>query len=247
MIPRARLVLLTSVLAGVLAGAGCAPPMPVIPAPNKTIDYRGERRKLDLRFLQPGTTTREDVQRELAWADTGLNRPSVFWGRWQSSSFLDLNRSVGEQRILWRGQNLLVEFDNSGHVMRYQTFGDKALLAAINDWLSRAPQAVHESGPQTVLVRPGQPATSIERELRLVLAKDFLTLEGAPPVPVPRIRRLVCTGSGANPVDVRLSVYFAESTGAEGKLRFEAQVSDVVTLTEFLRWTQPDALHDRAR
>jgi len=219
--------------------------MPVIPAPTKTIDYRGEGHKVDLRFLQPGTTTREDVQRQLAWADTGLNRPSVFWGRWQSSSFLDLNRRVGEERILWRGQNLLVEFDSSGHVTRYLAFDDKALLAAINDWLSRAPQAVHGSGPQTVLVRPGQPAISIERELRLVLAEDFLTLEGAPPVPVPRIRRVVCTGSGADPVDVRLTVYFAESTGAEGKLTFEAQVSDVVTLAEFLRWKQTDALRDR--
>jgi len=72
---------------------------PIGPAPRKNVGYRGEVRKVDLTFLRAGITTQQDVRTQLGWSDIGLNRSSVSWGRWRSSSALDLNR-WGDQRIL---------------------------------------------------------------------------------------------------------------------------------------------------
>ena len=82
-----RLAILVAGGAACVLNCGCAPPLPVIPATPKKVGYGGEVRSVDLAFLRSGSATRQEVQAQLGWSDVGLNRPSVFWGRWRSSSF----------------------------------------------------------------------------------------------------------------------------------------------------------------
>jgi len=68
-----------------LSVSGCV----IVPVrlPTQTKDIGGEPKKLDFTFLKSGSTTREEVAKNLAAIDTGVNQNDFFWGRWQSSTW----------------------------------------------------------------------------------------------------------------------------------------------------------------
>jgi hypothetical protein len=213
--------------------------MPVIPAPKKTIGNHGEVRKVDLSFLAVGTTTRQEVQTRLGWSDVGLSQACVFWGRWRSSSALDLNR-WGDQRILWRGHNILVEFDDGDRVKRFQEFGDKDMVAAVKGWLPvPLRRGAAKTLPREIVVRMlknGQ-----DGETRIELREESLNFEAIPAIPLRDIRRLSCTGTrGAS--EVRLTLRFTRSGIERKKLDFFVEIPEVVTLLDVLQRKRPDAL-----
>jgi hypothetical protein len=235
-----RLVILLAGGAACVLTCGCAPPLPVIPATPKKVGYGGEVRSVDLAFLRSGSATRQEVQAQLGWSDVGLNRPSVFWGRWRSSSFLDLNR-WGDQRILWRGHNVLVEFDESSRVKRFQEFADKDLVGAVNGWLSAArPNSAEKRLPQEVVVRLR--GKDRRGETRLVLGEESINFEGKLNVPLPNVSHVTCTGTGASPSEVRLTLQAERPSAAEKELVFDMEIPDVMSLLEFLRLKRPSAL-----
>jgi hypothetical protein len=124
---------LASVLLAVslLAISGCV----IVPTrlPTQTRDTSGQSRKIDLTFLKPGVTTREEVGKTLASIDAQVDRADLFWGRWESSTWgyggfvaLPGAGGAGGARV-WGSQNLLVSFDQKGLVKSWVVVDDKKL------------------------------------------------------------------------------------------------------------------------
>jgi hypothetical protein len=218
------------------ATAGCRPPMPVVPAPTKYIGYGGEARKVDLSFLRPGATSRDEMLQRLGWSDTGLRLPGLFWGRWRASNFLDLNR-YDDQRILWRGHNVLVEFNAAGRVERFQEFPDTELAPVAAKWLS--PSAASAAPP-------GVASEGVVRingkDMRFLLGTGAIAIQGLPAVPLRDVTRFACTGTSRSPSEVTLSLEYTQTSGAKGRLDFEAEIPDTVPIIEYLRRNRPESL-----
>src|SRR6266404_166478 len=78
-------LLFSMCVAASLAIGGCL----VAPVPMTTrvagVSGGPDHKRLDLKFVEPGKTTRTEVVQNLAWADTGTNDSHLFLGRWFSS------------------------------------------------------------------------------------------------------------------------------------------------------------------
>lgn len=109
-----------------------------VPVPKKVKNPSGIERTLDLTFIQPGKTTRGEIEKSLAWIDTGCKDPRLFWGRWYKSSVWIMGAGAtggGYAGRLWGDQNLLVEFDDAGIVRHSEVVPDKALSTKLEAWL----------------------------------------------------------------------------------------------------------------
>jgi hypothetical protein len=97
--------------------------------PTQTKDASGKPLQLDLTFLKSGSTTRDNVTKNLTAIDTGINESRLFWGRWDSSKWR--STAVGlvppEGDRIWRAHNLLVQFDPNGIVKNWAIVDDGKL------------------------------------------------------------------------------------------------------------------------
>jgi hypothetical protein len=113
--------------------------------PTETKDISGQKLNLDLGFLKAGSSTREEVGKNLAAIDTQVNQPHFFWGRWETSSWAvaGLVAQMGPAAApygerFWGGHNLLIEFDPQGIVKSWRVVDDKKLFPEL-DRLGAAP------------------------------------------------------------------------------------------------------------
>ena len=102
--------------------------------PTQTIDRSGKPLELDLTFLKPGSTTRDEVIKRLSAIDTGVSQSNFYWGRWDSSRWR--TTAVGfvppEGERVWRAHNLLIQFDQNGIVKTWLVAGDKELAQQLD-------------------------------------------------------------------------------------------------------------------
>ena len=125
--------------------SGCV----VVPmrAPTKTRSSSGEvGKKLDLDFIQVGTTTREEVGQKLAWVDTGVKDDRLFLGRWAESSWGVLwaaggppASGAGGWERSWKTHNLLLDFDEIGVVQQVSFVSDEDILRTLSKRVSKDP------------------------------------------------------------------------------------------------------------
>lgn|SRR5258708_131576 len=113
-----------------LCASGCV----IVPVrlSTQTRDTAGEPKKLDFTFLKSGSTTKEEVTKNLAAIDTRVNENDFFWGRWESSNwgyegFVALPPSGAGGKREWTTNNLLVAFDQKGVVKSWAVVDDKKL------------------------------------------------------------------------------------------------------------------------
>lgn len=172
------------------------PPLPLthrVEAPNGA--------KLpDLDFIQPGVTTRAQVEQNLKSLDTGAT-PGMFWGRFNHSVMSD----PGGSRY-WSRDNLLITYDDRGLVKTSRRVGDDRMNLILREWLvarktqqSFSPEvriAATSLRSTSTMIAPGVAA-------ELVLGSDDFALlqhgEGAKPaihVPPARIKRIQATSPG---------------------------------------------------
>lgn len=125
--------------------------------PRATRTAQGtEVKTVDLGFLQPGQTTRAEVNEKLKLIDTGY-QSDRFLGRWSSSSMggwgyvIGLGGGMGNAGRLWKSGNLLVEFNGQGVVQSYKTFNDGHLLKELGTVVAQSPTTTNE--PQKVDIR----------------------------------------------------------------------------------------------
>jgi hypothetical protein len=133
---RSSLLLFALLNLSIFFSGGCV--VYPVPVSSRTKAPSGEERKVDLQFIHAGTTTHDEVTKNLAWIDTGCNQPRLFWGRWYGSSMwimgMGANGGGGAGR-LWGDHNLLVEFDEKGIVQRSEIVSDKKLNAELRSSL----------------------------------------------------------------------------------------------------------------
>lgn len=134
----AWIVLLCAFLSGCLA----AP----IRAPTKTRNTSGALgKKLDLGFIQVGTTTREEVRQKLGWIDTGVTDDRLFLGRWADSSWGVAWAAGGEYAAaggwnrVWKTHNLVLDFDEKGIVQQMSIVPDNDILRTLSEQVSKEP------------------------------------------------------------------------------------------------------------
>lgn len=83
----------------------------------------------DLDFIQPGVTTRDQVEQNLKSLDTGAT-PGMFWGRFNHSVMSD----PGGSRY-WSRDNLLITYDDQALVKTVRRVGDDHMNLILRDWL----------------------------------------------------------------------------------------------------------------
>lgn len=116
--PRMRLIAVAWTALLCAFCSGCIVPVRV---PTKSISVSGATRKrIDLGFIKPGVTTREEIAQKLDWIDTGVKDENIYVGRWAESSWGvawavagEYNGSAGWNRA-WTIHNLLIDFDEKG-------------------------------------------------------------------------------------------------------------------------------------
>ncbi len=128
-----------------LACSGCLYLGPGVPVhvPKQTTDISGEKRDLDLTFLKTGSTTREEVTKNLAPIDAGVNEPRFFWGRWETSSWVSAPLLAPYPPFtgrVWVTQNILIAFDSQNLVQGWKVLKDKELFPEL-DRLEPTPAA----------------------------------------------------------------------------------------------------------
>jgi hypothetical protein len=117
--------------------SGCvAAPMRV---PTKTRNVSGEvGKKLDLTFIQVGTTTREEVGQKLGWIDAGVKGNRIFVGRWADSSWgvvwavAGYTNAVGGWNRGWTTHTVVLDFDEKGVVRQMSVVPDKDILSTLS-------------------------------------------------------------------------------------------------------------------
>jgi hypothetical protein len=94
--------------------------------------------KLDLKFIQPGSTQRAEIFERLSALDSGCSNNQFFWGRWSTRSVdvVWVSSNVPES---WPGtvhgysiHNLLVEFDSQGVVQSSRVIPDDKIIAELH-------------------------------------------------------------------------------------------------------------------
>ena len=120
-----------------LLSAGCIP-VPVR-VPTQVQGQSGV--SADQRFIKLGQTSRDEVLRNLGWADVGMRETRLFWGRWIASTsrtdmiFLipgALGSNQGDPN--WSTHNLLVEFDENSTVSRSREIKEKDVVRELIAW-----------------------------------------------------------------------------------------------------------------
>lgn len=148
-----RVSFLSVVLAAFLVtGPACIVPVRVN---NKTRDASGGTpQQLDIGFLRAGSTTREDVARNLAGISVGGNR-NFFWGRWEHSKWavFGFGLSGGGGGRAWSVSNLVIQFDQTGLVKSWEIVGDKDLDSKLDQADSGATDLLDLSFPVQAIAR----------------------------------------------------------------------------------------------
>jgi hypothetical protein len=154
-VARSHTVALALSCMALLVVSGCV----IVPVrlSKQTRDVAGKPQELDFTFLKAGSTTREEVTKNLAAIDAGVHQNDFFWGRWQSSTWgyggfvaLPPNGGAGGTRV-WGTQNLLVAFDQKGVVKSWAAVDDKKLDQQI-DLLDCVPLDLSSPVPATAHV-----------------------------------------------------------------------------------------------
>ncbi len=117
------------------------------PLPKRTRTPEGtEVKSVDLTFIHPGQTTRDEVRQKLKIIDTGYEGDHFFLGRWSSSTWGGWMVAVGMPPggfggggRVWKSGNLLVEFDDAGVVKRSEPFDDRKSIRVLTPVAANTP------------------------------------------------------------------------------------------------------------
>ena len=117
------------------------------PLPKRTRTPEGtEVKSVDLTFIHPGQTTRDEVRQKLKIIDTGYEGDHFFLGRWSSSTWGGWMVAVGIPPggfggggRVWKSGNLLVEFDDAGVVKRSEPFDDRKSIRVLTPVAANTP------------------------------------------------------------------------------------------------------------
>jgi hypothetical protein len=124
--------------------AGCLMP---IRAPTKiqTTEGKGLKKTVDLSFIQPGKSTREEVESRLGWIATGVKDDRFTLGRWAESKWGVVwavggyYAGAGGWNRYWKIHNLVIDFDEREVVEQFSQIPSEKLLQVLMERVRRDP------------------------------------------------------------------------------------------------------------
>jgi hypothetical protein len=141
-----------------------------------------DSKTFDPSFVQPGTTTRDEVLAKLSSVNTGHNDPHFFWGRWATSKWgywwIVVAPSPnggggtggGDAKRMWRVHNILITFDDHGIATSTQLMDDGPPL-----WRELNKQVA--SSPSLDLTKPLSFATGKYGDQQITLSPEWIGVE----------------------------------------------------------------------
>lgn len=88
---------------------------------------------VDLNFLEPGLTSRDEVLSKLAFMNAGVKSERIFWGRWSESKWAYVwfaaggyNAAGGSGRM-WHRSNIILQFNENGVLQQSSIVPDKQI------------------------------------------------------------------------------------------------------------------------
>jgi hypothetical protein len=213
-------------------------------------------KKLDLGFLQKGTTTRQEVVEKLGWMDTGIKNERVFLGRWISSKWGVLwgvggagAAESGWGRV-WGVQDLLVDFDERGVVQQHRLIPDGQLGMTLTNWVTEGQFPPTDLSSPVELTING-PFRKKFCDCTLALGRDAFELHGtydkkelnlsvAPTeiLGMSLSSALQLGTADPDPHSVVMHLHFMKETSVGKTLTINANIPTVVILSEYLRQTK---------
>jgi len=253
--PRIRL---TAVVWTALLCAFCSGCIVPVRVPTKSISVSGATgKRIDLGFIKPGVTTREEIAQKLDWIDTGVKDENIYVGRWAESSWGvawavagGYSGSAGWNRA-WTIHNLLIDFDEKGVALQTSDLHDKELLKKLSERVSNDPS--HPLDLSTPIRASVEYIRSDKHFLgTLILSKeDFRFIEDretgskvaydfkTPPDNVSELS-LGTWGSSytSHPEYMDLTIHFKRRTAVGSKLLARADLPTTMILLKYIRQAQ---------
>ena len=225
-------------------------------APTHTSGASGETEKVELKFIEAGKTTRDEVLRKLGGTETAIEGDTYFVGRWASSSWGVLwmvagnNTGAGGWDRHWGIHNVLVEFDEQGLVKNYRVFPDSQLIKELSALVAKGPKhPLDLSEPMEIRVEHYTLRQEINPSGTIVLENDSFEFREAGgtgkhsfKISPNQIRDFSLTpqseGDHPDPHTVRQTIHFSGKTRVGGKITFRVDVPTVLLLVKYLAQTR---------
>jgi hypothetical protein len=235
--------------------AGCIAPIPMTKRVSGPVGVANQK-KIDLTFVQPGRTSREEVSQKLAWADSGIKDDHLFLARWASSGSgwvwffggVGSNGAVagdGGSFRVWTVHNFLVEFDDGGLVKSARDVQTPELLTTLQQWVAHWDSPADEPpGPVELKVsRPhlGSPVTAAN----LVLSADSFGFQDYRKpkhnfqIPLSTINSITSglddkAGHAPDSSVIGVTILFKKKTPAGKQVSFNISPPDLLVLLKYL-------------
>jgi len=235
-------------VAASLAIGGCL----VAPVPMTTrvagVSGGPDHKRFDLKFVEPGKTTRTEVVQNLAWADTGINDPHLFLGRWFSSgggwiwAVGGNGGGEGGTHRNWAAHNYLVEFDDAGIVKTAREIPTHELVPNLQQWVSQSKTDIHEPAATTEITV----SLPHVRTAQVMLSADSFELKDPSKKPhsfhIPRssVTSIGPAGDlkvkgGRAPELIAATISFRETTMMGKQMTVFVSAEDLLTLLKYTR------------
>jgi hypothetical protein len=204
--------------------------------------------KIDLDFIQIGSTTRQEVVKKLLEIDTGLKHERLFWGRWATSSWQIVYGAMGTSggggggsSRAWEGRNAMIEFDEKGFVKAYRVVPDKSVVKELTSWVAREASSEFPT-PVEITVLHRHALTSSYNLSKLTLTEDFFEFQELKdgshnfriaPEKVKRVR--MARREDPDPAYFISSIHLREKTKAGRKITVKIAIPSLIVLLKYLR------------
>jgi hypothetical protein len=212
--------------------------------------------KVSLDFIQPGKTTREEVNQKLASTDTGVKEDRLFLGRWASTNwgvlwgFASNNGGGGGGfNRSWSRHNVIISFDEKGVVEQYQEFPDGDLTKQLSAWVAQGhTQPLDLAVPMEIPVEHRHSAGILSSGVFLLGNDSFEFREEGREgkhsfkISPKQIHGISLTAIGhgdkADPHYIHQTLHFAEKTAVGKNMTISVNVPQLLILVKYLAETE---------
>ena len=199
--------------------------------------------KIELDFIQIGSTTRLEVVEKLLATDTGVRDERLFWARWATSTwgiFVGGGYS-GESFRAWKGRNAMIEFDEKGFVKSYRVVPEKSVVKELTSWVAREASSEFPT-PVVITVLHRHASNGSYNSSKLTLTEEFFGFQepkdGSHNFRIARekVKRVSkATRGDPDPEYFVSSIHLREKTKAGRKITVRISIPSLFVLLKYLR------------
>lgn len=239
-----RLTCLFMLISGCALLAGCL--MVPVRTPKAIKGPEGSIKKLDMKFLAPGSTSRAEVLDKLGAVNAAPGYDRFLWARWKQSAWAVAwmvgsygGGAAGANRM-WGSENLLVSFDDDGKVKEYRRVSDGKLAAELRRVLkSESPLAtdamfIHAEHRHHHTGFSGVEITLKPDVIHFREPGDSTHSFDVPPDALTSLDSALHDTDVANVMDVEETLHFRTKTAVGNKISLRMHTEDFVNLLRYI-------------